>query len=164
MKSNLKKHIIGVNDEVLKVLILLNGKYSASGYISNEDELVMTLFYLRHYLSEQINLFLFDVSSSTFYQIKNRVIRRLAYELKDQITIDDGKRREKSSEYLGVKVTVLVDGSEQEIYESSSKDVENASFSTKRVNTHLIFLFAVLLKDVFYMWDLHLMLGKLITI
>lgn len=124
-----------------KLLIILE---SNSAFTSEErgrpfslnsgEQLLLFLLWLRHYPSQVLIASFFHVSQVTVSRIIQQMIN--SFELFFDQCLQFPKlrtQREKNNvNFRGQKVSVIVDGTEQEIYLSSNKMIERATYSGKK--------------------------------
>ena len=91
------------------------------------------LFWLRHYLPFRLLSVIFQISKTTIKRYIWTTLRVFNQEITGCINLGTIKERLENAESLDkYKITLLLDGTEQQVYKSSSRQVEQICFSGKK--------------------------------
>ena len=106
--------------------------------ISNDRQILITLFWMRHYLVEKLLSFILSIGQATISRILHRCVSFLYDVLKDNIKFPSGQYlvdlKRKCMRLAGRfrYLAVVVDGTEIKIPKSCNKKIQKASFSMKK--------------------------------
>jgi len=111
--------------------------------LSSYDQLLLLLLFLRQYPIESLLAFIFDISqSSVSFYINHSLDILHSHMSKKIIWPSYESRNEKAVCLSGAKVTIIIDGSEQQICTFSNKQLEQFFYSAKKSKHTLTVLLA----------------------
>lgn len=100
---------------------------------SLDELLLLTLIYMRQYVTQLFLSWIFDVSETTISRSIETVHEIMYDKLSSNIIIPPRAQRELNvSLFDGKIVSLIIDGAEQEVYKPSEKKVEQAVYSGKK--------------------------------
>ena len=106
--------------------------------------LLITLFHFKLYLPDRLSSWLFELPKTTLRSYRNLIILKLYEKYQDFFAFPTFEARKKNEILFENKhVTVIIDGTEQPMVCSSSRETRNRTRSKKKENFTITKLFAV---------------------